>query len=421
MLVYANHLTFQGSGTEEAIFKAIGGWLKEQLGFGLRPDQLRQDGEFSGCGDDARFSLRIRATGEEEPKLYAWVLKNPDETVWGRQWITELGLRSYGGILEVSCVVKTDELSTLVASPVMVSRPRVIGYLIDNVQQAVGAGVTTSLPGVSVKFAGRDKDSYRGLLAEIERPDRDYPIVLLSPTRDGRYLLNAADLQQQLVGLGQVVQLSPDFNSYDMAEVLGHSQSAWGGAVNILYMPTRTGVVRSRRFRLDEILSWGDIQHDRISRLLAWTTNNTNIPRLRQHVRPEGVVQLALRRRMQTARANSDWMNAAPWRMEPEEEAARRCSELGRLVEDNSRLEATISEFKAELADAKDELAKKESYLQALRGQLAKAGGGRGNFVGETLLASVYRTGPLSPAERNELIGSLPGDTCVVPANASIQ
>ena len=28
--------------------KAVGGWLKEQLGFGLRPDQLKQDGEYNG-------------------------------------------------------------------------------------------------------------------------------------------------------------------------------------------------------------------------------------------------------------------------------------------------------------------------------------------------------------------------------------
>jgi hypothetical protein len=41
MLVYANHLSFQGS-------KGIGGWLKEQFGFGLHPDQLRLYGEYSG-------------------------------------------------------------------------------------------------------------------------------------------------------------------------------------------------------------------------------------------------------------------------------------------------------------------------------------------------------------------------------------
>ena len=37
MLVYANHFSFQGADAEEAIYKAVGGWLKEQLGFGLHP------------------------------------------------------------------------------------------------------------------------------------------------------------------------------------------------------------------------------------------------------------------------------------------------------------------------------------------------------------------------------------------------
>jgi hypothetical protein len=84
MLVYANHFRFEGEGVEEAIFKAIGGWLKEQLGFGLHPDQLRREGEFEGCRSFTRFDgsrstrswLRIVATDEEEPVFYAWTLKN---------------------------------------------------------------------------------------------------------------------------------------------------------------------------------------------------------------------------------------------------------------------------------------------------------------------------------------------------------
>jgi hypothetical protein len=56
-------------------------WLKEQLGSGLHPNQLRQDGEFNGHRGDARSWLRIYATHEEEPKLYAWVLKTLDEVV----------------------------------------------------------------------------------------------------------------------------------------------------------------------------------------------------------------------------------------------------------------------------------------------------------------------------------------------------
>ena len=122
MLVYANHLRVQGADAEWAVFKAIGGWFKQQLGFGLRPDQLKQDGEHYGHRGEHqswRTSLRIHGCYDGEPALCAWVLKHGDEDVHGRQWIVEVGVKKFAGTLEVSCVVKTDERSTLVSSPVI--------------------------------------------------------------------------------------------------------------------------------------------------------------------------------------------------------------------------------------------------------------------------------------------------------------
>jgi hypothetical protein len=379
MLVYANHLSFQGTGAEEAIFKAIGGWLKEQLGFGLHPDQLTQEGEFNGYRGDMRSFLRIYATNEEQPELYAWVLKNPDETVRGRQWITELGLKSYGGALELSCIVKTDEHSTLVASPVMASRPRVIAYVVNNVQQADDAEFAASVSGVTVKAVGQDRDSYRGLLAEIERRDRDCPIILISPTSDGEYLFNITDLQQKLVGLGQVVQVSRDFNSYEMAEVIGQHRSAWSGAVNILYTPSQSGFVRNRLFRSDEIVGWGDTQHDRISQMLAWVTNNTNVLRLRKRIRPEGVMQLALRRRFQAVRARGDQMDAAQLREELDKASrlvAEQAEWINTLEDGNTDLESELSDTKERLGDERESLKNQNYVIQALKNQLDNAGGG---------------------------------------------
>src|SRR5688572_9170669 len=107
MLVYANHLTFRGKDAEQAVFKGIGAWLKEQLGVGLHPDQLNHDGEFSGSRGEVRSWLRIHATHEEEPALWAWVLRHNDGAVRGRQWIVEVGVKRLGGTLEVSCVAKT--------------------------------------------------------------------------------------------------------------------------------------------------------------------------------------------------------------------------------------------------------------------------------------------------------------------------
>src|ERR1019366_1673212 len=169
MLVYANYLSFQGVGAEEAIFKAVGAWLKEQLGFGLHPDQLRQEGEFNGYRGDTRSWLRIYATNEEEPEIYSWVLKNPDEAVRGRQWIAEVGFKKYQGIFELSCIVKTDEQSTLVVSAVMASQPRVIRYVVNNIRQADHAEFAASVPGLNVISGGQESDSYRSQLAKIER------------------------------------------------------------------------------------------------------------------------------------------------------------------------------------------------------------------------------------------------------------
>ena len=422
MLVYANHLTFRGAGAEAAIFKGVGGWLKEQLGFGLHPDQLRQDGEFNGYRGDARSWLRVYATCEEEPKLIAWVLKNPDETVHGRHWITELGLKIYGGTLELSCIVKTDERSTLVLSPVMASRPRVIGYVVNNVQQADDAEFAGSVSGVVVKPVGEDRDSYRALLVEIEWRNRDCPIVLVSPTREGDYLFNLTDLQQKLLGLGQVVQVSLDFNSYEMAEVIGQHWSAWSGAVNVLYTPSQTGFVRNRIFLPDEIVSWGDTQHDRISQLLAWVTNNTNVLRLRKRIRPEGVTQLALRRRLEAVRARGNQMDASQLRGELDEASrlvADQVEWINALEDSNNELESELSDAKEKLEDERENLRNQNFVIQALKGQLKNAGGGRTrNPDADVLLKLACSPDPPTPLECIDIIENMYGDECIVLESA---
>ena len=58
------------------MLNAVGGWLKEQLGSGLHPDQLKQNGEFNGHRGDQRSWLRIHGCYDEKPRLCAWVLKH---------------------------------------------------------------------------------------------------------------------------------------------------------------------------------------------------------------------------------------------------------------------------------------------------------------------------------------------------------
>src|SRR5690606_3343966 len=98
-----------------------------------------------------------------------------------------------------------------------------------------------------------------------------------------------------------------------------------------------------------EIEQWGNRQHERMSKLLAWVTNNTNIQRLNKRIRPEGVAQLALRRRLQTARARSDQMDAAQLKGELER-ASRLAEEQAEWI---SAIEGENSQLESQMADVK--------------------------------------------------------------------
>jgi hypothetical protein len=422
MLVYANYLSVQGEDAENAVFRAIGGWLKDQLSFGLHPDQLRKDGEFNGTRGDVRSWLRVLATAEEDPKLYSWMLKFPDDQVRGRQWIVEVGAKIQSDRLSLSCVVKTDEYSTLVASPVTASQPRLIRYIANNIQNSQNAAFSPDVFGTEIKTVGEDTDSYRALLMEIERPNREGPIVLVSPTKDGEYLLDAEDLQQKLLGLAQVVRVSLGFDSYEMVNVLEKSKSAWGGAINILHTPTEGGHVYSRYYLPDAIADWGALSFPRVSHVLALVTNSTNIPKLRRHIRPEGVIQLSLRRRMQAARAKSEQMSEVQLRAALED-AAKQAEEqtkyFDQLVEENSQLETSIADLKDELENTRGEIGKRDYTILSLKDQLNRAGGDRpGGSEAEELVALISRDQPPSPLECLDIIEKTYGDRCTVLISA---
>ena len=200
--------------------------------------------------------------------------------------------------LAVSCVVKVDARSTQVESPVSASQPRVIQYILNNVASAASnewdATFAETLPGQNLRDVGQDRDAYRALHDEIERPSRDAAIVLVSSTWEGDYLIDPPALQRTLIGLAQVVQVPPDSDTRELEEVLGRQRSAFNGAVNVLSAPALAGRVRTRLFLRDEIHAWGE-DRQRIAQVLAWVTGDMNLARLREHVRPEGVRLLSAR------------------------------------------------------------------------------------------------------------------------------
>lgn len=417
MIVYANHFLVNGQSAKEHILRAVGGWLKEQLGYGLHPDQVTAKGEYKGVKNNASSWLKILPANDGKQELLSWVLRNSDSSVKGRRWVTEIGLKVVDQSVQVSCVVSTEETSTLVLDPVQASRPRLIRYIASNIESSSDSSFCNTVPGLMIKRVGASQESFRGLAFDIEDPARDYPIVLVSPDRDGLYLIQPEHLQQDLIGLAQVVKADPDSNTYLMEEILGRRWSAWGGAINILHMPTTNGYIRSRVFLSETILEWGDKQYDRISQILAWVTHNTNIPRLRKRIRPEGVMSLAIRQSIEEAKRNQDVLNEVQVREELRrltQDADEQSQWVALLEDTNANLDQDNHQLRLELDDMQHELSKERSAVRSLKDQLRDSGTTTSAVDGEQLIKMISRSDVPEPHECLELIEAVYGDRCEI-------
>ena len=422
MLVYANHLAMHGTGARELTFQAIGGWLKEQLGYGLTPRKLKRRGEHRGNRGDAQSWLRVYGTSEDIPEYYAWILKVTDPKVSGRQWISELGVRVSEDSVELSCVVRTDEVSTLVVQAASASQPRVIRYVQENIGSSRNARFAPSVAGIRLKTAGKDKNTYRALAADIEHDSRDYSIVIVSPDTEGRYLVKPEDLQKKVFGLAQVVRVIPGYNSYDMEDVLGQHWSAWDGAINVVQTRSRSGFVRGRVFLSSEIEGMGESQVDRVSRILATVTAHTNVPRLRKRIRPESVAQLSLRRHMQELHAKATEMGTAAF-LKQLERLAGEVQKGDELITDldsySDDLESEKELLSSELEEVRETLRTREYEIQGLKHRLERAGESRDTDVDmDHLLQLVCHNGEPGVVDCLRLIGTVYGDRCLILESA---
>jgi len=436
MLVYANHLSLTGADAEPAALKAIRGWLKEQLNFGLHPEQLTRDGEYSGNRRESRSRLRIRASYAAEPALCSWVLQHADDQVRGRRWLVEVGLKKTGSVsvetpadtpdavVEVSCVVKTEEQDTRVKEPVKAAQPRVIRYLVENVRSARHADFSNAWDEAPLRV-GADDDSYRAFLVEIERQGRKSPIVLISATEEGNYLVDPSKIQSTTVGLAQVVRVLPEANTYRMEEILGKEYSAWRGAINILAPPSPFGRVRSRRFLHDDIQHWEATEA--LSQILSWVTASTNVPCLRKHIRPHGVALLSTRRQFQqlleAVEANAS-LTSAQLRQDlaaAVEQVADQETYLDEVADESASLEAEFARTKEELQSTQDAL--RNSNYQLSQAQAAAIRGGNdsgdpGEFNADRLLELVAREAMPKPRDCLDLIERFYGSHCTVLESA---
>lgn len=353
MQVYANTFVLEGREAFQCAVGSIHGWLMQVMDGQFALADILRTNEFS-INTPAHPRLTAVISEDDSPKYYAWRLVHGEVPFVGRKWIVELGLKVESETVVFSCAVSTEEQSTLVRSPVNAARPRVIGYVLKNLEDRYEARLSSGVPGLQLKRLGGQTEEYSAFLAEIERDDRDYTLVLVGPCKDGTYLVNTSKLQDALFGLAQVIEVSTSYDSYEMEETLGKRWSVWDGAINII-RPKRSAIsVSNSLLRSSAILEFGEAPTARISGILARVCHTTNVRMARNLVTPERVSRLALERRLRLSQALRE--------QQPEQESS--------LETENALLEEVISTMQAESLKQQEDMTQLEYEKMELEDQI---------------------------------------------------
>lgn len=402
MLIYSNYLVLEGQDAYKGVFSSLAGWIKKKTGEKVRPSDFENKNNF----EIENLRVSIEKTVSKEPFFYSVIIKHPDKDTRGRQWILELGLEICTNLTNISCVLKTEEISSLVTNEIKATRPLIIEYIQRN------CTLSKDTPGLAIKSIKDDRYTYRGLQAEIERSERNYPIVLVSPTRGGLYLVDTHHLQNQLIGLAQVMVISPNSDTYEMEENLGKCYSAWDGAINVIYPPFRGRKIHNKLLRSRQVEEAGDQRKDRIGYILAIITHHTNIINLNRQIRPEGVRAKALREKYismpDTSKVDKKYKKYIEdlWNIAIEQEIKSN-QNIEKIELDNLQLKEQLDELEEKLFRANNK-------IQGLQSQLENSGKSNDYLDHRELFEFCCRSDEPSLEEALNLVkGSFP-NSCTV-------
>lgn len=279
MLIYANQIKVNGTNALDGTLKTVAGWLKELTKRHFTTEELKVPENYIL----GRQKVRTYNASQAEPFLYSILFSNPDSEVHGRQWITEIGIRVESDGVLFTTLLETSDISTQVTDIPQSSRPKVIKYLQNNCQ------ISKDTIGLSIKNISNDEEVFRALLAELERPERKHPVVLVSCDSTGKPLLNPRSLQEQLIGLAQVVVCDQSVDSWEMERALGRRYSAWGGAINVIFPIGNRSTCSRRLLLLEHLEELKNKDKYLISEILSIVTHTTNGFRKRLHFSPTDV------------------------------------------------------------------------------------------------------------------------------------
>lgn len=158
-------------------------------------------------------------------------LSTPDPRDDRRKWITTIGIGEKtplgGREFSVSLDIKGPAPKRLFLNP-----PRIV----DQISQAFAERKTPSIELSVVR-----ESSLARLAQDLDSPDREWPVVLVSPMKAGGYAVDLEKLRSRLVGWASLEVMPEDANFAQIKDALGPLHYCFNGAIKVV-MPIESTV-----------------------------------------------------------------------------------------------------------------------------------------------------------------------------------
>lgn len=338
MIIYSSSIWLENTTELGDVFSTFTYWINRKTKNSIYPDSFL-DQPYRTFSDGT--SLEICHTDLEYPRLYSFRFSEKDRKVPGRQWVTETGIKQETSLSDIQCsfLVQTSEISINVPSPKLTTRP----WLIAEILKKCKASMRTA--GLTIKTID-DLSDAEALVYEIDSPERNYPLILISPTPDGAYFVNLEKILFQTCGLAQIIQIPVGSNTFGIADILGKTRSAYNGAINILFpMMQRNGVqiVPTKLLLPDMIENMMSENISVESEVLTSISHRMNLPYYWQHITPNSVKEAQRKRDLEKHRLHLS-------------ETGNLKQYLELLEEDNQQKQAEIERMQMEIKTSQDDI-----------------------------------------------------------------
>lgn len=357
MLVYSTHFTLDKSVSVRQILSIVALWLTQKTKIDFSASQLLQN---KSSRLRTGFDLETYMILGDYPSANVVRLSHGDDQVPGRQWVTEIAVRQLDYNRDIECTINlsTNEISARVVRGITPTRPRVILEIVKNCKPVGGT------PGTEILEIDETNTEIAKYL--ILDPNRQHPVIIISPYADGTYPIDVEKLRELVVTIADIVKIKPNADTYEISRQLGGRYSAWRGAMNIVF--AKYGDEYSSYVMLPDQMTDFIIQDSLETEVFSIITHKTNIPNSRKqishHYVNESNLRLELHRKKKEAQESKD--------------VGKYVSFLESYIksqeQQNSRLRAEADEYAQLYDECENEMRQMQFDMASLKHQLTQAG-----------------------------------------------